>query len=198
MNRLTSFTDSRLAYVAESRHTVRQSARWFSPTVLKIPMLFDDDDARETGANLCDRLLVQLGPRYAMHLLPWKLTVTRFPQLAEIVTREAMRSPFLLVTINGGNAVTPEVETFMRRCAGALRCGGAALVVQLYGISKDEQELSSAYRCLKQIADDLKIPIFSKVVDLNHQSRGAGRASPRRSGSPFVATRLKPHLNLYS
>lgn len=192
MNRLTSFTDSRLAYVAESRHTVRQSTRWFSPTVLEIPMLFDDDDARETGANLCDRLLVQLGPRYAMHQLPWKLTVTRFPQLAEIVAREAMRSPFLLVTINGANAVTPEVETFIRRCADALHGGGGALVVQLHGIAKAQKESSPVYQCLSRIAEEAKIPIFSKVVDLNHQSRGAGRASPNRSGSPFVAIPPQP------
>jgi hypothetical protein len=188
MNRLTSFTDSRLAYVAESRHTVRQLARWFSPTVLEIPVLFDDDDARETGANLCDRLLVQLGPRYAMHQLPWKLTVTRFPQLAEIVVREAMRSPFLLVTINGANAVTPEVETLIRRCVAELHGGRGALVVQLHGIAKAQKESSPVYQCLSRIAEEAKIPIFSKVVDLNHQSRGAGRASPNRSGSPFVAT----------
>lgn len=182
MNRLTSFTDSRLAYVAESRHTVRQSARWFSPTVLEIPMLFDDDNAREAGENLCNRLLAQLGPRYAMHLLPWKLSVTRFPQLAEIVAREAMRSPFLLVTINGANAVTPEVDTFIRRCADALHGGGGALVVQLHGIAKAQKESSPVYQCLKRIADDSKIPIFSTVVELN-QSRGAGRPSPIRSGS---------------
>ena len=187
MNRLTSFTDSRLAYVAESRHTVRQLARWFSPTVLEIPVLFDDDDARETGANLCDRLLAQLGPRYAVHPLPWKLTVTRFPQLAEIVAREAMHSPFLLVTINGANAVTPEVKTFIRRCADALHGGGGALVVQLHGIAKAQKESCPVYQCLSRIAEEAKIPIFSKVVDLNHQSRGAGRASPNRSGSPFVA-----------
>jgi hypothetical protein len=154
---------------------------------LEIPMLFDEDDARETGANLCDRLLVQLGPRYAMHQLPWKLTVTRFPQLAEIVAREAMRSPFLLVTINGANAVTPEVETFIRRCADALHGGGGALVVQLHGIAKAQKESCPVYQCLSRIAEEAKIPIFSKVVDLNHQSRGAGRASPNRSGSPFVA-----------
>ena len=187
MNRLTSFTDSRLAYAVESKHAWRTFARRFTPSVLEIPMLFDDDDARETGANLCDRLLVQLGPRYAMHQLPWKLTVTRFPQLAEIVAREAMRSPFLLVTINGANAVTPEVETFIRRCADALHGGGGALVVQLHGIAKAQKESSPVYQCLSRIAEEAKIPIFSKVVDLNHQSRGAGRASPNRSGSPFVA-----------
>ena len=187
MNRLTSFTDSRLAYAAESKHTWRTFARRVAPSVLEIPMLFDDDDARETGANLCDRLLVQLGLRYAMHLLPWKLTVTRFPQLAEIVAREAMRSPFLLVTINGANAVTREVETFIRRCADALHGGGGALVVQLHGIAKAQKESSPVYQCLSRIAEEAKIPIFSTVVDLNHQSRGAGRASPNRSGSPFVA-----------
>ena len=186
MNTLISFTDSRLAYVAESRHTVRQSARWFSPTVLEIPMLYDEDDTREAGKNLCDRLLAQLGPRYAMHLLPWKLTVTRFPQLAEIVAREAMRSPFLLVTINGANAVTPEVETFIRRCAAAMRHSGGALVVQLHGIAKAQKEFSQAYQCLSRIAEEAKVPIFSTVVELK-QSRGAGRASPNRSGSPFVA-----------
>jgi hypothetical protein len=187
MNTLISFTDSRLAYVAESRHTVRQSARWFSPTVVEIVMLFDEEDAREAGKNLCDRLLAQLGPRYAIHLLPWKLTVTGFPQLAEIVAREAKRSPFLIVTVNGAKALTPEVEALLQRCAAAMRRGGAALVVQLYGIDKAQKESSQAYQCLSRIAEEAKMPIFSKVIELNQSSRGAGRASPRRNGSPLVA-----------
>ncbi len=186
MNRLISFSDSRLAHIAESRHTGRQSVRWFSPTALEIPILFDEEDGREAGENLCDRLLAHLGPRYAVHPLPWKLTVTRFPQPAEIVAREAMRSPFLLVTINGANAVTPEVETFIRRCADALRRGGAALVVQLHGIAKAQKESSPAYQCLSRIAEEAKIPIFSTVVELK-QSRGAGRASPNRTSFTHLA-----------
>jgi len=183
---LTTLTDSRLASAVETSRTYRNFGPRFAPTVLEIPTLYDEEDAREAGKNLCGRILAQLGPRYANHLLPRKLTVTKFPMLAEIVAREAMRSPFLLMTINGANAVTPEVETFIRRCAAALRRGGAALVVQLYGTSKDEQELSSAYRCLKQIADESKIPIFSIVVELN-QSRGAGRASPNRTSFTHLA-----------
>jgi hypothetical protein len=186
MNTLTSFTDSRLAYVAESKHTVRQSAGWFSPTVLEIVMLFDEEDAREAGKNLCDRLLAQLGPRYAIHLLPWKLSVTQFPMLTDIVVRETTQRPFLLVTISGAKPVTSEVKALIRRCADALhRCGGV-LVVQVYGIAKAQKESSPTYQCLSRIAEEAKIPIFSTVVELN-QSRGAGRASPNRSGSPFVA-----------
>ena len=171
--------------ITQVKQAWRSFARRLTPSVLEIPVLFDE--VQEAAETLCDRLLVHLGPGYAIKLLPWKLTVTQFPTLTEIVAREAMRAPFLLVTINGTNAVMAEVESFIRRCAAALHRGGAALVVQLYGISKDEMELSPAYRCLKQIADDAKIPIFSTIVELNHQSRGAGRASPNRSGSPFVA-----------
>ena len=163
----------------------RTFARRLTPSVLEIPVLFDE--AQETAETLCDRLLVHLGPTYAIKLLPWKLTVTQFPTLTEIVAREAMRAPFLLVTINRANALTPEVEALVRRCAAALHRGGGALVVQFYDISKDKKESSPAYRCLKQIAEDAKIPIFSTIVELNHQSRGAGRASSRRNGSPFVA-----------
>ena len=187
MNRLISFTDSRLAHAVESKHAWRTFARRFAPSVVEIPMLFDDDDARAAAETLCDRLRVQLGPRYAIHLLPWKLTVTQFPTLAEIVAREALRSPFLLVSINGANALTPEVEALIRRCAAALHRGGAALVVQLNGIAKGEQESSPAQQCLARIAEESTLPLFSTVVELNQQSRGAGRASPRRNGSPFVA-----------
>jgi hypothetical protein len=167
-------------------HTDRNGKRFmrkFSPTVLDIPMLFDEEEARDAGKKLCSRLLSHLGPRYAMHLLPWKLTVTQFPQLAEIVTREASRSPFLLVAINGEKAVTPEVEAFLRRCAA----GSSALVLQLHGIAIDQMESSPVYELLTQIAEDSQIPIFSTVVELNQQSRSAGRASPRRNESPFVA-----------
>jgi hypothetical protein len=174
-----------LTQITQLKDAWRNFARRLTPSVLEIPMLFDE--AQEAAETLCDRLLVHLGPRYAIKLLPWKLTVTQFPTLTEIVAREAMRAPFLLVTINGANALTTEVEALIRRCAAAMRRGGAALVVQLYGITKDEQELSPTYLCLKQIADDAQIPIFSTVVELNQSSRGAGRASPRRNGSPFVA-----------
>lgn len=190
MNTLISFTDSRLAYVAESKHTARQVARWFSPTVLEIVMLYDEEGAREAGENLCNRVLRQLGPRYAVHLLPWKLSVTQFPMLKDIVVRETTQGPFLLVTISGAKPVTLEVEAFIRRCADALHRGGGALVVQVHGIAKAQKESSATYQCLSRIADDARIPIFSTVVELK-QSRGAGRTSPNRSGSPFVATRLQ-------
>ena len=187
MNTLTTFTDSRLAHAVESRHTVRKFARRSSPRTLEIVMLFDEDSAREAGENLCRRLNAQLGSRYAVHLLPWKLSVTQFPMLTDIVAREAMRSPFLIVTVNGAKALTPEVEALLQRCAAAMRRGGAALVVQLYGIAKNQKESSPVYQCLTRIAEESNIPVFSIVVELNHQSRGAGRASPRRNGSPFVA-----------
>jgi hypothetical protein len=179
MNTRTSETDSPPAQIVESEH----AGRTFASTVLEIVTIFDEEIAREAGENLCNGVLTQLGPRYAMRLLPWKLSVTEFPILTYIVARKAMRSPFLLVTINGEIALTPEVELFFRRCAAALRRGGAALAVQLYGISKAQQESSSAYQSLKQIAEDSKIPIFAGVIELNQSSRGAGRTSPRRDGS---------------
>ncbi|HVM61275.1 MAG TPA: hypothetical protein VMV72_10450 [Verrucomicrobiae bacterium] len=187
MKTRTSQTDSPLAQMVESDNKSPTIARRFAPSVLEIPMLFDDDNARGAGENLCRRVLAQLGPRYAVHLLPWNLSVTRFPVLTDIVAREAMWSPFFLVTINGEKVVTPEVEAFIRRCAAAMQRAGAALVVQLYGISKAQQESSPSYQCLKRIAADAKIPVFSTVVELKHKSRGAGRASPNRSVSPFVA-----------
>ncbi|HUJ11218.1 MAG TPA: hypothetical protein VL171_14450 [Verrucomicrobiae bacterium] len=187
MNTLTTFTDSRLAHAVESRHSVQQSARWFSPTVLEIVTLYDEEGAREAGKNLCHRLNAQLGPRYAIHLLPWKFSVTQFPMLTDIVVRETTRGPFLLVTIRAERAVTPEVETFIRRCAAGMRRAGAALVVQLHGIAKDQKASSPVYQCLARIAEESNIPFFSTVVVLNQSSRGAGRASPSRSGSPFVA-----------
>jgi hypothetical protein len=155
---------------------------------LEIVMLYDEESARSSGKNLCGRALAQLGPRYAIHLLPWELSVTEFPMLTDIVAREAMESPFLLVTINGAKAVTREAEAFSRRCVAVMRRSGAALVVQLHGIAPAQEQSSPAYRCLKQIAEDAKIPIFSEVVELKHQSRGAGRPSPKRSDLLFVAT----------
>jgi len=186
MNRLTSFTDSRLAHAVESTHTARPVARWFSPTVLEIVMLYDEEGAREAGKNLCNRLLAQLGPRYAIHLLPWKLSVTQFPMLTDIVVRETTRGPFLLVTISGEKALTPEVEAFIQRCTAAMRDPGGALVVQLHGIARAQKEFSSAYQWLSRIAEEAKIPIFSTAVELN-QSRGAGRPSPNRSSLTHLA-----------
>jgi hypothetical protein len=188
MNALTTFTDSRLAYTVESKSAWRKLGRSSMPRILEIPMLFDK--AQAAAETLCDRLLAQLGPRYAIRLIPWKLTVTQFPTLTEIIAREALRAPFLLVTINGATPLTPEVEALIRRCAAALRRGGAALVVQLYGIAKAEQELSPAYVCLKQIADDAQILIFSTVVERN-QNRGAGQPTPYRQESPFRAACLQ-------
>jgi len=186
MNTLTTFSDSRLAYAVESKRIPRAQVRKFSRTVLEVPMLFDEEEAREAGKNLCDRVLTHLGPRYALHLLPWKLSVTRFPQLSAIVAREAMRSPFLLVAISGEGMLAPEVEAFIRRCAAV----SAALVVQLHGIAKNQKESSPIYQLLTRIAEDSKIPFFSKVVELS-QSRGAGRPSPYRKESPFRAARLQ-------
>ena len=193
MNTPTSRIDSPLAQaVVESKRHSRPFGRGIAPTVLEIVMLFDEDNAREAGENLCRRVLAQLGPRYAIHLLPWKLSVTKFPILTDIVAREAMWSPFFLVTVNGKEAITPEVEAFIRRCAEVMHRSKAALVAQLHGIARNQLKSSPAYQSLKRIADDSRIPVFSTIVELNHHSRGAGRASPNRSDSPFVAHPPQP------
>jgi len=192
MNTLTAQIDSPLAQaVVESNQKLRPFARKFgrriAPTVLEIVVLFDEDGAREAGVSLCHRVLAQLGPRYAIHLLPWDLSVTQFPILTDIVARETMWSPFFLVTVSGKEAITPEVEAFIRRCAEVMHRSKAALVAQLHGIARNQLKSSPAYQCLKRIADDSQIPVFSTAVELD-RSRGAGRASPNRSGSPFVAS----------
>ncbi len=175
MNRFSSTT-------VETKHAWRRFPRGFAPHILEIPMFYDDADAREAGREFCDRALLRLGSRSVIHLLPWKLTVARYPVLTEIVAREAMHAPFVLVTLHGAKPLSPEVESFIRRCAAAMNRGGSALVLQLYGIEKDKMEFSPVYRCLNQIAKDSKIPFFLEVIE-----RGAGRAFPRRNGSPFVA-----------
>jgi len=195
MKTQTLETDSPLAQTVESKHAWRTAARKFSPTVLEIVALFDEESAREAAENLCDRVLTQLGPRYSVRLLPWKLSVTEFPILTDIVAGEAVRSPFLLVTIKGEIALTPKVESFIRRCADAMRCSGGALVVQLHGIAQAQKESSPAYQCLSCIAEEAKIPIFSTVVELK-QSRGAGRASPNRSGFPVAIPPQNPTQDL--
>ena len=191
MNTPTSQIDSPLAQAVESKHHLRPFGRRIAPTVLEIVMLFDEDNAREAGENLCRQVLAQLGPGYAIHLLPWKLSVTKFPILTDFVVREAMWSPFFLVTINGEKAMTPEVEAFVRQCAEVMHRSKAALVAQLHGIARNQLKSSPAYQCLKRIADDSQIPVFSTVVQLNG-SRGAGRASPNRSESPFVTHPPQP------
>ncbi len=185
MINLTSI-ESPLATVG-SQHAARMFARTFSPVALEIPMLFDHENAREIAEELCHRLLAQLGPRYSIKLLPWKLSVTEYPMLMDIVVREAIRSPFLLVTIDGESCLADDVKGLIRRCATAMSRSGGALVGQFYGITKEQLESLPACQCLQQIAEESNIPIFSTVVSLN-QSRGAGCASPRRSGSPFVAS----------
>jgi len=95
------------------------------------------------------------------------------------------------------------VKSCLHRCARAIHAADGALVAQLHGILKINEELSPAYGCLRQIAHHTGVQFFSEVVELREDQLDNSletiheRAQPNTSLLEVILRRdLKPQPEL--
>ena len=114
---------------------------------------------------LCDRLTQQITPACGLTLGYWSLSAMQQPSLAQAVDNEAASAELLIVAVNGDECLETPVKRSLVRCIRRVRAHGGALVAQLYGILKMDEELSPTYGCLKQLAQELGVDFFSEVLE---------------------------------
>src|SRR6267378_1470104 len=125
-------------------------------------IVYDSVRSGKRAKELCDRL----GQNCELSLSVWSLSALRLPALARAAAHEAERAILLIVAVNGDETLPRHVKTCLHRCARAIHVVDGALVAQLHGILKMNEELCPAYGCLRQIAHYNGIRFFSEVVEL--------------------------------
>ncbi len=134
-----------------------------------LPLFLHYDSVRsgKRAKKLCDRLGQQLAPDCELNLSIWRLSALQLlPPLARAAARETERTNLLIVAVDGDKTLPRPVKSCLHWCARGTRVATGALVAQLHGILKMNEELCPAYGCLKQIAHHAGVRFFSEVVEL--------------------------------
>ena len=125
-------------------------------------IVYDSVRSGKRAKELFDRL----GQHCELSLSVWSLSALELPSLARVTASAAERAALLVVAVNGDRTLPRPVKSCLRRCARAIHAAGGALVAQLHGILKMNEELCPAYGCLRQIAHHAGVRFFSEVVEL--------------------------------
>jgi hypothetical protein len=132
---------------------------------LNVLVAYDNLWSGIKAKHLCDRLTQRLLPDFELKLSLWSHSTLQIPQLARAAEDEATETDLLIVAVSGDEALQPLVKSWISRCPRKLRPHAGALALQLNGILRMNHELSPAFECLKHIADDSGVDLFSEAVE---------------------------------
>jgi len=133
---------------------------------MEVLIIYDSVRSGKRAKELCDRLAQQLAPDSELIFSVWSLCALQLPTLVQAVASEAEHATLLIVAVNGDKTLPRPVRNCLYWCARRIRSADGALVAQLHGILKMNEELCPAYGCLRQVAHYNGIRFFSEVVDL--------------------------------
>ena len=129
-------------------------------------IIYDSVRAGKRAKELCDRLGQRLAPDCELNFSAWSLSALGLPSVARAAAREAERAALLIVAVNGDKNLPHAVKNCLHQCACGIHTAGGALVAQLHGILKMNEELCQARGCLRDIAHHAGVNFFSEVVEL--------------------------------
>src|SRR5882762_9416534 len=152
---------------------------------MEVLIVYDNVRSGRRAKEFCDRLEQQLAPNCKLNLSIWSVFALQLPALAQAAAREAERAALLIVAVNGDKRLPQSLKNCLRWCARGIRAADGALVAQLHGIQKVNEELCPAYGCLRQVAHYNGIRFFSEVVELPDDELGfsSGRIATRVGNS---------------
>src|SRR6266478_7450444 len=156
-------------------------------------IVYDSLRSGKRAKELCDRLRQHC----ELNLSVWSLSALQLPALARAAAHEAERAILLIVAVNGDEPLPRHVKTCLHRCARAIHAADGALVAQLHGIPKINEELCPAYGSLKEIAHHAGVRFFSEVVELPEDELDSSlgtiheRAQPN---TPLLEATVNRHL----
>src|SRR6267154_6215623 len=135
-------------------------------------IVYDSVRSGKRAKELCDRLGQQLAPDCKLNFSVWSLSALQLPTLEQAAASAAEHAALLIVAVNGDKTLPRPVKSCLHRCARAIHAADGALVAQLHGILKINEELSPAYCYLRQIAHHDDLRFFSEVVELPDNELG--------------------------
>ena len=134
---------------------------------LDVLIVCDSVPSGKRAKELCNRLGQQLAPDCKLNLSVWSVRALQFlPAIARAAAREAEHAALLIVAVNGDRTLPQPVKSLLHTCARAIHAAGGALVAQLHGILKMNEELCPTYGWLREIADHSGVRFFSEAVEL--------------------------------
>lgn len=134
-----------------------------SATGIEVLIAYDSVCSGKRAKELCDRLQTRLGPEYQLNLRLWSLAALQRDSLAPAALSDAASADLIFVAVAGDKPLPAPIRSWLGRCARRIHTGGA-LILQLHGIFKMEEELSPTYHLLKQVARDARLDFFSEVI----------------------------------
>ena len=134
---------------------------------MDVLIVYDSVRSGKRAKELCDRLGKQFAPDCELNICVWSLSALQLlPATARAAARAAEEAGLLIVAIHGEKALPQPVKSFLHRCARAIHAADGALVAQLHGILKMNEEICPAYGCLREIAHHAGVRFFPEVVEL--------------------------------
>jgi hypothetical protein len=112
---------------------------------LDVLIVYDSVRSGKRAKELCDRLTQQLAPDCELNLSVCSLSALQLPTLALAAASEAEHAALLVVAVNGDKTFPRSVRNCLYWCARGIRADDGALVAQLHGILRINEELSPAY-----------------------------------------------------
>ena len=144
-------------------------------------IVYDSVRSGKRAKELCDRL----GQHCELSLSVWSLSALQLlPTMARAAASAAEHAALLIVAVNGDKTLPRPVKSCLHTCARGIRAADGALVAQLHGILKMNEELCPAYGGLRQIAHHAGVRFFSEVVELPDGELGYSLEAIHKGGQP--------------
>src|SRR5882762_6404352 len=148
-------------------------------------IVYDSVRSGKRAKELCDRLGQQLAPDCKLNLSVWSLSALQLlPTMARAAASEAEHAALLIVAVNGDKTLPRPVKSCLHLCARGIGAADGALVAQLHGVLKMNEELCPAYACLREIAHHAGVRFFSEVVELPDGELGYSLEAIHKGGQP--------------
>src|SRR6267143_2247508 len=151
---------------------------------LDVLIVYDSVRSGKRAKELCDRLGQQLAPDCKLNFSVWSLSALQLPTLAQAAASAAEHAALLIVAVNGDKTLPRPVKSCLHWCARGIRAADGALVAQLHGILKMNEELCPAYACLREIAHHAGVRFFSEVVELSDGELGYSLEAIHKGAQP--------------
>jgi hypothetical protein len=160
-------------------------------STLSVLIVYDSLRAGKGAKELCDRLGQQLAPDCKLDLSVWSLSALQLlPNMARAAAREAEHAAMLIVAVNGVRTLPRTAKSCLDWCARGIRSAGGALMAQLHGILKMDEDRCPAYGSLRAMARHVGLRFFPEVVELPDNEPNSCGSEPISTGG--VSGRLTP------
>lgn len=134
-------------------------------SVFNVLIVYDELHSAKHAKELCDRLERRAGTEDRLNLKLWSLAALKVPALAAAAAAEACHAPLCIVAIQGDTHLPACIKSWISHWGREARRFSGALVVQLHGVVRLNEEITPAFLSLRHIAHDAGLEFFSEVIE---------------------------------